>query len=82
VAPSIGVAAILTLVAPLPNGDGFWNRLAMIISSKGSNPIGADSSGNNIFTVLGPQLLQNAPTAALEGIGAAIVYKVGRWLGM
>jgi hypothetical protein len=81
VAPLIGFAAVLQLFTPLANGDGFWARLNTIIASEGKNPLGSDGT-NNIFTIIGPQLIQNALPAAFTGVLAAITYKIGRWLGV
>lgn len=87
VAPAIGLAAVLQLLfTPLPNGDGWVNRLKFgfqkyAISKNPMDLLGSDGV-NDITTIIGPQLIANAIPAAITGIGAAITYKIGKWFGL
>ena len=72
---------------PLSGGDSWIGRLnsgfANFQTSK--NPIdllATDQYGNNVITVFVSQIQQNALPAALEGVGAAIVYKIGKFFGL
>lgn len=88
IAPAIGIGAGIKLIfTPLANGDSWLVRLktgyANFNTSK--NPmdlLDTDGQGNNAFTILAAQIEQNALPAAIAGVGAAVVYKVGRWFGL
>lgn len=88
VAPAIGLAAVLQLLfTPLSNGDSWVGRLMNGIQAmrSGGGPaaiLQQDPAGGNLFNTMGAQLIQNAMSAAVTGIGAAITYKIGRLLGM
>ena len=83
IAPAIGIGALLQLLfGPSPMTSP-WTALANTINNWKANQ-GATLATDlaNVGLDFQAQILANALPAALTGIGAAVVYKVGRWLGL
>ena len=83
VAPGIGIAAVFQLLfTPLNNWSwvqGVGTTINNLNVNKGAT-LGQDLSNTAAFA--GQQLMANAFPAAMTGIGAAVTYKIGKWLGM
>jgi hypothetical protein len=88
VAPTLALGAGIGLVTrPLPNGDGWIGRAQSGYGyfQNSGNPmdlLATDPAGNNVFSILSYQIENNAGSALITAVEAALLGKLGRWAGM